>query len=63
VVDLGVLRRAGVAVAVANAISEAKALADYVTKAEGGRGAVREVVRLILTAQKKWDRVIQECLA
>jgi 3-deoxy-D-manno-octulosonate 8-phosphate phosphatase (KDO 8-P phosphatase) len=62
VVDLGVLKRAGVAVAVANAISEAKALADYVTKAEGGHGAVREVVRLILTAQKKWDQVIREFL-
>ena len=63
VVDLGVLRRAGVAVAVANAIVEAKALADYVTKAAGGHGAVREVARLILVAQKKWNRVIRECLA
>src|SRR3954470_7698757 len=33
VVDLGVLKRAGVAVAVANAIPEAKAMAHYVTKA------------------------------
>src|SRR5262245_52322585 len=42
VVDLGALKRAGTAVAVANAIEEAKKLADYVTQAEGGRGAVRE---------------------
>jgi 3-deoxy-D-manno-octulosonate 8-phosphate phosphatase (KDO 8-P phosphatase) len=60
VVDLGVLRRAGVAVAVANAIREAKALADYVTKAEGGHGAVREVVRMILMAQRRWGPLIRE---
>lgn len=60
VVDLGALKRAGVAVAVANAIAEAKALADYVTKASGGCGAVREVVVMILKAQKKWSRVIGE---
>ena len=63
VVDLGVLKRAGVAVAVANAIDEAKELADYVTSAEGGHGAVRETVRLILEAQDKWKRVISECSA
>jgi 3-deoxy-D-manno-octulosonate 8-phosphate phosphatase (KDO 8-P phosphatase) len=60
VVDLGALKRAGVAVAVANAIDEARALADYVTRAEGGRGAVREVVGLILRAQNKWHRLVLE---
>jgi len=63
VVDLGVLRRAGVAVAVANAIAEAKEMAHYVTSAEGGHGAVREIVRLILNAQDKWARVISELSA
>jgi 3-deoxy-D-manno-octulosonate 8-phosphate phosphatase (KDO 8-P phosphatase) len=59
-VDLGALKRAGVAVAVASAIPEAKALADYVTQAAGGQGAVREVVELILKAQNKWERLIRE---
>jgi len=59
VVDLGALKRAGVAVAVANAIPEAKALAHYVTRAHGGEGAVREVVRMILKAQKQWTKVIR----
>jgi 3-deoxy-D-manno-octulosonate 8-phosphate phosphatase (KDO 8-P phosphatase) len=59
VVDLGTLKRAGVAVAVSNAIPEAKQLAHYVTKAHGGKGAVREVVVLILKAQKKWAEVIR----
>lgn len=60
VVDLGALKRAGVSVAVANAIREAKALADYVTQAEGGRGAVREVAELILKAQNKWTTLVRE---
>jgi 3-deoxy-D-manno-octulosonate 8-phosphate phosphatase (KDO 8-P phosphatase) len=60
IVDLGVLKRAGVAIAVANAIEEAKTLADYVTRVEGGSGAVREVVGLILKAQNKWQRLVLE---
>lgn len=63
VVDLGALRHAGVAVAVANAIEEARKMAHYVTKAQGGHGAVREVVRLILVAQKKWQEVIDRISA
>ena len=58
IVDLGVMKRAGAAVAVANAIDEAKAVAHYVTKRAGGQGAVREVVQLLLAAQRKWDPLI-----
>ena len=63
IVDLGALRRAGVAVAVANGVAEARALADYVTRAGGGRGAVREVAELILKAQHKWARIVAEYAA
>lgn len=59
VVDLGALKRAGVAVAVANAIHEVKELADYVTQARGGEGAVRETVHLLLEAQGKWQDLIK----
>ncbi len=58
IVDLGVLKRAGVSVAVADGTTEAQAAADYITRATGGRGAVREVVELILKAQDKWQRVL-----
>jgi 3-deoxy-D-manno-octulosonate 8-phosphate phosphatase (KDO 8-P phosphatase) len=58
IVDLGPLRRAGVGVAVANAVREAKAAAHYVTRAAGGRGAVREVVEMILRAQGKWETIV-----
>jgi len=58
VVDLGPLARAGLGVAVADARPQVKAAADFVTRAPGGRGAVREVIEMILQAQKKWEPVI-----
>jgi len=58
VTDIPLLRRAGLAVAVADAVDEAKQYAHYVTVRPGGRGAVREVIELILKAQGKWDEVI-----
>lgn len=60
VVDLGALKRAGLAIGVPSAIDEVKDLADYVTRAEGGQGAVREVVGLVLKAQNKWQRLVLE---
>ena len=57
VVDSGPLQRAGVAVAVANAVREVKTTAHFVTRAAGGYGAVREVVEMILKAQGKWDPI------
>jgi len=60
VVDLGVLRRAGVAATAADATDEAKAASHYITRAGGGQGAVREVVDLILKAQNRWDRIVAE---
>ena len=54
--DLPVLRRAGLAVAVAGAVAAVKREADYVTTREGGRGAVREVIDLILAARRSSPR-------
>jgi 3-deoxy-D-manno-octulosonate 8-phosphate phosphatase (KDO 8-P phosphatase) len=61
--DLPLMERAGLAVAVANATPEVKDAAHYVTKAEGGHGAAREVVELILKAQGKWKAAIPKALA
>lgn len=55
VVDIPLLRRAGLAVAVSDAVREAKDHSHYVTARAGGRGAVREVIELILKSQDKWD--------
>jgi 3-deoxy-D-manno-octulosonate 8-phosphate phosphatase (KDO 8-P phosphatase) len=54
IVDLGPLQRAGFSVAVADGVAEAKAKAHFVTRAAGGRGAIREVLEIILRAQGKW---------
>jgi 3-deoxy-D-manno-octulosonate 8-phosphate phosphatase (KDO 8-P phosphatase) len=53
--DLPLLRRVGLAVAVANAVPEVRACAHYVTARPGGGGAVREVAELILQAQERWE--------
>jgi 3-deoxy-D-manno-octulosonate 8-phosphate phosphatase (KDO 8-P phosphatase) len=58
-VDLGVLRRVGVAVTVPHAVREVQLVAHYVTKSAGGHGAVREVVELILKAQGKWQALVE----
>jgi 3-deoxy-D-manno-octulosonate 8-phosphate phosphatase (KDO 8-P phosphatase) len=58
VVDLGPLTRAGLAVAVADARPTVKAAAQYVTRAAGGHGAIREVAEMILQAQGKWNSII-----
>jgi 3-deoxy-D-manno-octulosonate 8-phosphate phosphatase (KDO 8-P phosphatase) len=49
--DLPVMRRCGFAVAVANAHDAVKSEAHYVTRAGGGRGAVREFCDLVLRAK------------
>jgi 3-deoxy-D-manno-octulosonate 8-phosphate phosphatase (KDO 8-P phosphatase) len=59
VIDIPLLRRAGLAVAVADAVQEVISHAHYVTQRAGGRGAVREVVELILKAQDKWQELMR----
>ena len=51
--DLAVMRRCGFAVAVVNAVDAVKSAAHYVTRAHGGRGAIREFCDLVLAAQGK----------
>jgi 3-deoxy-D-manno-octulosonate 8-phosphate phosphatase (KDO 8-P phosphatase) len=59
IVDLGPLRRAGLAVTVADGVAEARELAHYTTKQPGGHGAVREIIELILRAQGKWEALVK----
>jgi 3-deoxy-D-manno-octulosonate 8-phosphate phosphatase (KDO 8-P phosphatase) len=49
--DAKVFPFVGLAVAVADALDEVKAAAHHVTKLAGGRGAVREVIDLIIDAK------------
>ena len=59
VADIPVMQRVALAVAVADAVKETKQAAHYVTKLNGGHGAVREVTDLILKAQGKWDEAMK----
>lgn len=62
VTDLPVLRYAGFAATVANAVDEVKQIADYVTTIPGGKGAVREVIEHILKASGKWQELMKKYL-
>jgi 3-deoxy-D-manno-octulosonate 8-phosphate phosphatase (KDO 8-P phosphatase) len=57
--DVVILRRVGLAVAVANAKPEVKAAAHWVTTNAGGHGAVRDVVELLLKAQRHWAEILR----
>ncbi len=57
-VDIPLLRRVGLAVAVADAVDEVKASAHLITQRAGGQGAVREVIEYILRAQGAWDALL-----
>jgi 3-deoxy-D-manno-octulosonate 8-phosphate phosphatase (KDO 8-P phosphatase) len=61
--DLPAFDRAGVSIAVANAVEEDKARADVVTERGGGHGAVREVIELILKARGEWEAAVESFLA
>jgi 3-deoxy-D-manno-octulosonate 8-phosphate phosphatase (KDO 8-P phosphatase) len=58
--DLQVMKRAGFAVATADAVDEVKAVADYVTTAPGGRGPIREICEFILRSMGKWDEWVEK---
>jgi len=51
--DIEVMRAVGFAAAVADAVEETKQVATYITKANGGRGAVREVIDMLLAKEPK----------
>jgi 3-deoxy-D-manno-octulosonate 8-phosphate phosphatase (KDO 8-P phosphatase) len=57
--DIPVLRRVGLSAAPADAAPEVRQMVRYVSAAAGGRGAARELVELILRAQRRWDDVLQ----
>ena len=60
IIDLSILRQAGLALTVADGWPGLRGAVDFVTAAAGGYGAVREIAELVLKAQKKWKRLIEE---
>ena len=60
--DIPIMNRAELAVAVADAVAETRSVAHYVTRAKGGRGAVREVIEIILKSQGRWHDLVEDYL-
>jgi 3-deoxy-D-manno-octulosonate 8-phosphate phosphatase (KDO 8-P phosphatase) len=58
--DLPVLARVGLSAAPADAATEVRERVDWVSAQAGGRGAVRELIELILRAQHRWDDVLRQ---
>lgn len=61
--DIPLMLRAGLAIAVGDAVPEVKAVAHYTTGAVAGRGAVREAVELILKSKGIWKEMIDKARA
>jgi len=60
VTDLAIMKSSGFAVATADAIADAKAIADFITSAPGGRGPIRETCEFILRAMGKWEAWVEK---
>jgi 3-deoxy-D-manno-octulosonate 8-phosphate phosphatase (KDO 8-P phosphatase) len=58
--DLAVMKRVGLAVAVADAHETVRQSAHIVTRLPGGRGAVREICDAILQAQGRWTSIMEK---
>ena len=57
-VDLPVLDRVGLSAAPADAVPDVRERVDWVSSQEGGRGAVRDFVELVLRAQSRWEELL-----
>jgi 3-deoxy-D-manno-octulosonate 8-phosphate phosphatase (KDO 8-P phosphatase) len=60
--DLPVLRAVGLSATVADAPLEVRSRVDYVTRARGGHGAVRELIEQVLMAQGRLDELLKTFL-
>ncbi len=57
IADLPLLRKVGLAIAVRDCWQGLKSRVDYITKREGGKGAVREISELVLQVQPMWKKL------
>jgi 3-deoxy-D-manno-octulosonate 8-phosphate phosphatase (KDO 8-P phosphatase) len=58
IVDLGVLERVGLSAAPADAVEDVRRRVHWVSGAAGGRGAVRELIEVVLRAQGHWETLL-----
>ena len=58
IVDLGVLGRVGLSAAPADAVAEVRSQVDWVSRANAGNGAARELLEAILRARGLWETIV-----
>lgn len=61
-IDLPIMTKVGLPIAVGDAVSEVKKYALLVTEQTGGHGAVREAIEFILKIQGIWDKIVNKYL-
>jgi 3-deoxy-D-manno-octulosonate 8-phosphate phosphatase (KDO 8-P phosphatase) len=61
--DLPLIKRAGLGVAVSNAVREVRAAAQWTTLKQGGHGAVREFAEALLRARGEWNAGVERYVA
>lgn len=59
IIDIGVLKSAGLSVCPADAADDVKKNVLYVSAYEGGKGVLREVCEIILKSKGEWDKVLK----
>jgi 3-deoxy-D-manno-octulosonate 8-phosphate phosphatase (KDO 8-P phosphatase) len=52
--DIPVMEKVGLSCCPADAVSDVKAMVDYVSHKKGGEGCVREIIEQVLRVQGKW---------
>ena len=62
IIDLGAMSLVGLKVAPKNAVKTVKQYVDHITKTKSGKGALRELIDLILKAQGKYDIYVKSQL-
>ena len=60
--DIPAFKASGLNLVPADDAIEVMAVADIITKASGGRGAVREAITMILAAQDNWNVIVNSYL-
>jgi len=61
--DIPVLKQVGFPCAVGDAVDDVKKLAKHVSQARGGKGAVREIIEMILRAEGSYDLAVETYLS
>jgi 3-deoxy-D-manno-octulosonate 8-phosphate phosphatase (KDO 8-P phosphatase) len=62
-IDIPVMKMAGIPVTVPDSCHEVKKFASYITTKNGGYGAVREVCELILKSKNLWEKSIEKFIS